>query len=104
MTSSLDQVEHLFDSYPDLDQDKILKLLLHALSSFPLAVSLPMTKESFTQDKQIIFQEWIAKNSRAAGGEAADVTIDKIEIISGRTGLLAESIRVEFRVYTIASK
>ena len=53
MTSSLDQVEHLFDSHPDLDHDKISKLFVQALSTFPLVASesLPMTEESFAKGK-----------------------------------------------------
>ena len=67
-----------------------------------MVVSLSMTKESFTKDKQMIFRESIA---RTAGVEAADVTIDKIEVINGRRDttrrLLAESVRVEFKVKAV---
>jgi hypothetical protein len=60
-----------------------------------LSLSLPFTKDEFTEDKQIKFRESLAV---AAGVKPADVKIDKIETI-GRRGagrhLLAGSIRVD---------
>jgi len=57
-----------------------------------MALSLPMSKASFTTDKQDLFRGSIAT---VAGVSIADVTIDKIETISGRRRQLAESIRVD---------
>jgi hypothetical protein len=61
-----------------------------------LSLSLPFTKNDFTEDKQIKFRESLAV---AADVKPADVKIDKIETIGGRRGagrhLLAGSIRVD---------
>jgi hypothetical protein len=61
-----------------------------------LSLSLPFTKNDFTEDKQIKFRESLAV---AADVKPADVKIDKIETIVGRRGagrhLLAGSIRVD---------
>jgi hypothetical protein len=59
-------------------------------------LSLPFTKNDFTEDKHIKFRESLAV---AADVKPADVKIDKIETIGGRRGagrhLLAGSIRVD---------
>jgi len=64
-----------------------------------MAVSLSMTQQDFTEEKQIKFRESIAT---AAGVKPADVTIDKIEKISSRRGsdrrILTDSIRVDTTV------
>jgi len=61
-----------------------------------LSLSLPFTKDEFTEDKQSKFRESLAV---AADVKPADVKIDKIETIVGRRGagrrLLAGSIRVD---------
>ena len=61
-----------------------------------MAVSLSMTQQDFTEEKQIKFRESIAT---AAVVKPADVTIDKIEKISSRRGsdrrILTDSIRVD---------
>jgi hypothetical protein len=61
-----------------------------------LSLSLPFTKDEFTEDKQSQFRKSLAV---AAGVKPADVKIDKIETIVGRRGagrrLLAGSIRVD---------
>jgi hypothetical protein len=61
-----------------------------------LSLSLPFTKDDFTEEKQIKFRESLAV---AADVKPADVKIDKIETIGGRRGagrhLLAGSIRVD---------
>jgi hypothetical protein len=62
-------------------------------------LSLPVTKDEFTEDKQRAF---VTSLAAAAGTNPADVKIDKIETISGRRSaarrLLAESIRVDASV------
>jgi hypothetical protein len=61
-----------------------------------MVMSLPMTKQEFTEEKQIKFRVSIAI---AAGVTPADVTLDKIETISSRRGfdrhLLTDSLRVD---------
>jgi len=61
-----------------------------------LSLSLPFTKDEFTEDKQSKFRESLAV---AADVKPADVKIDKIETIGGRRGagrhLLAGPIRVD---------
>ena len=61
-----------------------------------LSLSLPFTKDEFTEDKQSKFRESLAVT---ADVKPADVKIDEIEIIGGRRGagrhLLARSIRVD---------
>ena len=61
-----------------------------------LSLSLPFTKDEFTEDKQSKFRVSLAI---AADVKPADVKIDKIETIGGRRGarrhLLAGSIRVD---------
>jgi hypothetical protein len=47
-----------------------------------LSLSLPFTKDEFTEDKQSKFRESLAV---AAGVKPADVKIDKIETIVGRS-------------------
>jgi hypothetical protein len=63
-----------------------------------LSLSLPFTKDEFTEDKQSKFRESLAV---AADVKPADVKIDKIETI-GRRGagrhLLAALIRVDTRI------
>jgi hypothetical protein len=61
-------------------------------------LSLPLTKDEFTEDKQRAF---ITSLAAAAGASPTDVKIDKIETISGRRAdrrLLAGSIRVDASV------
>jgi len=60
-----------------------------------MAVSLSMTKASFSNSMQDLWKKSI---SAAAGVSAADVKIDKITTISGGRRLLAESIRVDTSV------
>jgi hypothetical protein len=61
-----------------------------------MVMSLPMTKQEFTEEKKVKFRASIAT---AAGVTPADVTLDKIETISSRRGsdrhLLTDALRVD---------
>ena len=59
-----------------------------------IVVSIPMSEDDFTEDKQAAFKTSVAI---VAGVPKEDVTIVRIEIISTRR-LLSESIRVEISV------